>query len=555
VTRIFVSSTIEDLRREREAVEKALRRMQDVFFAGMEYFGSRPETPMETSLDEVDRSDIYVGIFAQRYGSGITEAEYRRARKKGIPLLIYFKDDSAPVEPHHREIDPERIARLEALKQELKDSHSISSFTSPDDLATKVLADLHREIGALASKKKIIEEHELLLALDSRRKSVSYIYFVAMLTTMIGSLFWILGLESWVVPLIIALLFGYAVPHFLEYLRVKSDYGRLIVGWCQSNSHLVLFFYLFLELGTLLFRYSLDWYPVFSGVRFSTHLEDISKEFFWRLVVLVGATTVLHLPTVEKISVKGALVSIREKATVSRKIILSTFLIVVASSATIVRIDIVLLLATPRISLIETSEVLGDVVHVEYTGYGTNVRALQASVLNEKRIHFLSPRIPLLNNLSLSLMGNSSRPSSITFSTVGAAKIVSNEKGHLIGLRILVKIPAPPQSEVVVRYHNELEIDKVLDVFLNQTEIMTFPNGTKQLQRVISLTNVCRYNVELTNAYWIYVPSRFCEVKIDKQLSNAEIYFSESAGMLYMPGTTRINPKGYVRIVITYNQV
>lgn len=77
--RVFLSSTWQDLQPEREAVEKALHRMQDAAFLGMEYFGSRPDTPRDVSLAEVDRSDIYVGIFAQRYGSGITEAEYRRA--------------------------------------------------------------------------------------------------------------------------------------------------------------------------------------------------------------------------------------------------------------------------------------------------------------------------------------------------------------------------------------------------------------------------------------------------------------------------------------------
>ena len=116
--RIFISSTWEDLQPEREAVEKALHRMRGAAFVGMEYFGSRPETPKEVSLAEVDRSDVYIGIFAHRYGSGITEAEYRRAQERGIPCLIYFKDDSMSVPSAHREQDPEKITKLEALKDE-----------------------------------------------------------------------------------------------------------------------------------------------------------------------------------------------------------------------------------------------------------------------------------------------------------------------------------------------------------------------------------------------------------------------------------------------------
>lgn len=150
-TRIFVSSTWQNLHPEREAVETALHRMQDAAFAGMEYFGSRPETPKDVSLTEVDRSDVYIGIFAHRYGSGITEAEYRRARKRRIPCLIYLKDDSVPVVPAHIERDPDKITELEALKRELKQHHTVSPFHSPDHLATQVITDLHNLLGSTVS--------------------------------------------------------------------------------------------------------------------------------------------------------------------------------------------------------------------------------------------------------------------------------------------------------------------------------------------------------------------------------------------------------------------
>jgi hypothetical protein len=128
--------------------------MQDTAFAGMEYFGSRPETPREVSLAEVDRSNIYIGVFAHRYGSGITEAEYRRARERGIPCLIYLKDDSVPVPPAHIERAPEKVAKLEALKRELKQHHTVSFFKSPDHLATQVVADLHNRLGSAPSARE-----------------------------------------------------------------------------------------------------------------------------------------------------------------------------------------------------------------------------------------------------------------------------------------------------------------------------------------------------------------------------------------------------------------
>ena len=140
---IFISSTWQDLQAEREAVEQALHRLQDTSFTSMRYFGSRHDAPEQFSLAEIDRCDIYVGIFAHRYGSGITEREYRRARERNMLCLIYFKDETVPVPPAHFERDARALARLESFKAELRTQHVVSSFVSPDNLASQVLADLH----------------------------------------------------------------------------------------------------------------------------------------------------------------------------------------------------------------------------------------------------------------------------------------------------------------------------------------------------------------------------------------------------------------------------
>jgi tetratricopeptide (TPR) repeat protein len=141
--KVFVSSTWLDLQPEREAVETAIHRMRDSDFNGMEYFGSRDDTPREVSLAEVDRSHVYVGIFAARYGSGITEEEYRRARERGLTCHIYFKAE-ASITLDKVEKGRAQQARLKKLKADLAKAHIVTPFTSPDDLATKVLADLHR---------------------------------------------------------------------------------------------------------------------------------------------------------------------------------------------------------------------------------------------------------------------------------------------------------------------------------------------------------------------------------------------------------------------------
>src|SRR4051812_29787551 len=92
--RVFLSSTWTDLQAERAAVEGVLRRMQETDFNGMESFGGRADKPLKVSLAEVDRSDLYIGIFGRRYGSGITEAEYRQAVNRSLKPLVYIMHQS-----------------------------------------------------------------------------------------------------------------------------------------------------------------------------------------------------------------------------------------------------------------------------------------------------------------------------------------------------------------------------------------------------------------------------------------------------------------------------
>jgi hypothetical protein len=145
---IFVSSTWLDLQDEQRAVEEALARMRETKFVGMERFGTRSEDSLDASLAKVDKSHLYIGIIAGRYGSGITEAEYRRARERKLPCFIYFKDDSA-VPVHSREVDAAKNDRLTRFKQELRVNHKLGAnltFRGLEDLKYCVTSDLHRWI-------------------------------------------------------------------------------------------------------------------------------------------------------------------------------------------------------------------------------------------------------------------------------------------------------------------------------------------------------------------------------------------------------------------------
>lgn len=125
----------------------ALRRLghEDV---AMEYYVAEDRRPLDRCLEDVASCDIYVGIFAWRYGyvpkirnpgqRSITELEYRRAVSSGINCLIFLISENAPWPRVKMEFDA--MSRIEAFRQELMDSdrHIVSWFESADELTRKI---------------------------------------------------------------------------------------------------------------------------------------------------------------------------------------------------------------------------------------------------------------------------------------------------------------------------------------------------------------------------------------------------------------------------------
>src|SRR5215813_8956531 len=100
--RVFISSTLDELAPERVAAREAITqlRLTPVFFEA----GARPYPPRELYRAYLAQSDIFVGLYWQRYGrvaptmdiSGL-EDEYRLW--EGKPRLIYIKQPAPQREP------------------------------------------------------------------------------------------------------------------------------------------------------------------------------------------------------------------------------------------------------------------------------------------------------------------------------------------------------------------------------------------------------------------------------------------------------------------------
>ena len=64
---IYLSSTYSDLIEHRNLVYRALRRMHH-HVIGMEDYVATDQRPLDKCLADVGASDLYIGIFAWRYG-------------------------------------------------------------------------------------------------------------------------------------------------------------------------------------------------------------------------------------------------------------------------------------------------------------------------------------------------------------------------------------------------------------------------------------------------------------------------------------------------------
>jgi len=132
--RVFVSSTLEELAAERAAARRAIARLHlvPVWYES----GARPHPPRSMYRAYLRQSQVFVGIYWQRYGwvapemeiSGL-EDEYRLAA--GKPMLLYLKRPAPDQEP-----------RLTAMIDGIRAAGTVSyrTFATPRELE-RLLAD------------------------------------------------------------------------------------------------------------------------------------------------------------------------------------------------------------------------------------------------------------------------------------------------------------------------------------------------------------------------------------------------------------------------------
>jgi Domain of unknown function (DUF4062)/AAA domain len=134
--RVFVSSTLQELAAERQAVRDAVERLRLV--PVMFELGARPHPPRHVYRSYLAQSQVFVGVYWQSYGwvapgeqvSGL-EDEYLLSA--GRPRLIYVKSPA-----------PEREPRLAEMLARIRDDDELSyqRFSAADELQRLVENDL-----------------------------------------------------------------------------------------------------------------------------------------------------------------------------------------------------------------------------------------------------------------------------------------------------------------------------------------------------------------------------------------------------------------------------
>lgn len=185
---VFISSTFEDLKEERQAVLKSILELNHMP-AGMELFPATDDVAWQLICDVIDASDYYVLIIGGRYGSldeagiSFTEKEYDYAvlKKKPVISLIHANPDNLP--RGKTEIDSAGWEKLKAFRKKIKANHTCKEWQTASDLKSEVIIGLTTAIkrnptegwiraGAIASEEANREIIQLQKVVSKQKNEI-----------------------------------------------------------------------------------------------------------------------------------------------------------------------------------------------------------------------------------------------------------------------------------------------------------------------------------------------------------------------------------------------
>lgn len=164
---VYVSSTFNDLQQHRKAVSLAIRRLGHVDIA-MEYYVPEDARPVDRCIRDAASCDLYVGVFAHRYGFcpedeevSITESEFRAARDSGVECLCFLVDETADW-PADQIEHGTGADKLRELKDEIAERYLAGFFSTPGELGAISTAAIARHFDLRPTPFDAMREHRLM---------------------------------------------------------------------------------------------------------------------------------------------------------------------------------------------------------------------------------------------------------------------------------------------------------------------------------------------------------------------------------------------------------
>lgn len=140
---VFISSTSIDLPEHRQKVTEAIIEL-GLFPDGMERWPAADDNSLDFCLGKVDQADIFIGIYAHRYGwvppgqdRSITELEYDRAVERRIPRYLFLMGQKHAVLAKDVETG-DGAAKLKAFKARIQSERVRQTFDNADQLRAEV---------------------------------------------------------------------------------------------------------------------------------------------------------------------------------------------------------------------------------------------------------------------------------------------------------------------------------------------------------------------------------------------------------------------------------
>ena len=186
MAKVYVSSTVADLKEERRAV---IDWLVEAGHQPVHSYRPNSDTVRASCLGDVDTCDMYVLILGHRYGSqpagdnperlSITRMEYRRAGQSDIPRIALLRTSIPDVRLSDVK-DPERLALVLAFRDEADREVRASEFSDLQGLIQKLSTGVDGVLGngshagrvlrleprptSLAGRKELLAELDVRLA-------------------------------------------------------------------------------------------------------------------------------------------------------------------------------------------------------------------------------------------------------------------------------------------------------------------------------------------------------------------------------------------------------